>query len=117
MKRSMMQTVFLLVFLLYPLCAGASVIQEKVYDICKYGAKGDGKTLNTNAINSAIEYCAENGVTNIFHGGYVSRFLPTVEQYPLIYIVIFNVGILYIGDEGIVVSISTKSIEERSKHG
>lgn len=46
MKRSMMQTVFLLVFLLYPLCAGASVIQEKVYDICKYGAKGDGKTLN-----------------------------------------------------------------------
>lgn len=57
----MMQTVFLLVFLLYPLCAGASVIQEKVYDICKYGAKGDGKTLNTNAINSAIEYCAENG--------------------------------------------------------
>ena len=61
MKRSMMQTVFLLVFLLYPLCAGASVIQEKVYDICKYGAKGDGKTLNTNAINSAIEYCAENG--------------------------------------------------------
>ena len=56
-------------------------------------------------------------VTNIFHGGYVSRFLPTVEQYPLIYIVIFNVGILYIGDEGIVVSISTKGIEERSKHG
>ena len=45
MKRSMMQTVFLLVFLLYPLCAGASVIQEKVYDICKYGAKGDGNIV------------------------------------------------------------------------
>lgn len=39
MKRSMMQTVFLLVFLLYPLCAGASVIQEKVYDTVNMGRK------------------------------------------------------------------------------
>ena len=53
MKRSMMQTVFLLVFLLYPLCAGASVIQEKyayVYDRSRERKKREKYEIGISAV-------------------------------------------------------------------
>ena len=42
------------------------------YNVCDYGAKGDGKTLNTAAIQSAIDACAKNGVVIIPAGTFVS---------------------------------------------
>ena len=41
----------------------------KVYDVCDYGAKGDGKTLCTQAVQRAVDRCAADG------GGTV--YLPT----------------------------------------
>jgi polygalacturonase len=34
---------------------------EKVYNIAEHGAMGDGKTLNTKAIQAVIDECAKNG--------------------------------------------------------
>ena len=45
--------------------------QGATYDVRQYGAKGDGRTLDSPAINAAIDACAQNG------GGTVS--LPAGE--------------------------------------
>ncbi len=34
---------------------------SNIYNVCDFGAVGDGKTLNTKAIQKAIDTCAENG--------------------------------------------------------
>lgn len=39
----------------------ATGMEGKMYDVRKYGAKSDAKTVNTKAINSAIADCAANG--------------------------------------------------------
>jgi polygalacturonase len=36
-------------------------LQEKIYNVSAFGAKNDGKTLNTSSIQAAIEACAVNG--------------------------------------------------------
>lgn len=38
-----------------------NVVSAKVYDIRKYGAKADNKTLNTKALNAAIDACNADG--------------------------------------------------------
>ncbi|MCH5212033.1 MAG: glycoside hydrolase family 28 protein [Oscillospiraceae bacterium] len=43
-----------------------------IYNVCDYGAKGDGKTRNTRAIQRAIDECAENGVVVIPAGTFIS---------------------------------------------
>src|SRR5207302_7336448 len=43
-------------------CAGSmSGIEPKRFDISEHGAIGDGKTLNTNAIQAGIDQCAKSG--------------------------------------------------------
>ena len=52
---------FILLLLTFGMEAEALVPQHNVYDIRKFGAKGDGKTLNTQAINTTIEKCSDQG--------------------------------------------------------
>lgn len=46
--------------------------QPQVFDITKYGAVGDGKTLNTRAIQAAIDACSAGGVVRIPAGVFLS---------------------------------------------
>ena len=55
-----MKTTKLLLLLLFLQVFNLSIMAG-TYDIRKFGAKGNGKTLNTKAINQAIETCAQNG--------------------------------------------------------
>jgi polygalacturonase len=67
MARSML---FLLgVSLSVPVWAGSGLAADGVFSVRSYGATGDGKTLDTAAINAAVKACSESG------GGQV-RFAP-----------------------------------------
>ena len=54
-----------LVLLLFAICLVSSCVErmrgeqafDGRYNICDYGAVGDGETLNTEAINAAIRAC------------------------------------------------------------
>jgi polygalacturonase len=48
---------------------------SKVVDITSFGAKGDGTTLNTKAIQSAIDACPEDGTVLIPEGTFLSGAL------------------------------------------
>lgn len=54
--------------------AQTKIKTDYFYNIKNYGAKGDGKTLDTNAINKAIESAAKNGGGTVFFpaGTYLS---------------------------------------------
>jgi hypothetical protein len=49
--------------------------RPEVFDITKYGAVGDGKTLNTRAIQAAIDACGPGGVVRIPAGVFLSGAL------------------------------------------
>jgi polygalacturonase len=49
--------------------------QDKIYDVRQYGAKGDGKTVNTEAIQKAIDECGREGggIVRFSPGTYLSK--------------------------------------------
>src|ERR1700683_4785275 len=49
--------------------------QPEVFDITKFGALGDGKTLNTSAIQAAIDACTPGGAVRIPPGTFLSGAL------------------------------------------
>jgi polygalacturonase len=53
------------VLLFYLIVVSVSA-QEMFYNVLDYGAKGDGKTINTKAINSAINTVAKNGGGTVY---------------------------------------------------
>ena len=53
-----MRKLFFILTILLPLYAAG---QKTVYNITDYGAKGDNRTLNTKAIQEAVDKCADKG--------------------------------------------------------
>ena len=51
-----MKKIFFIPFLLFPY-----LVVAQTYNILNYGAKGDGISINTAAINDAVNKCSENG--------------------------------------------------------
>ena len=54
------------VTILFLLCAGFSFAAEYNFSINKFGAKGDGKTMDTAAINKAIDACENAGGGTVY---------------------------------------------------
>ena len=54
-------------------CASAT-LRAADYDVRDFGARGDGKTLNTKAIQAAVDKCTQTGGRVVFPAGgaYVS---------------------------------------------
>jgi polygalacturonase len=50
-------------------------LPEKIFDVRQYGAKGDGKTLDTEAIQKALNECSEagGGIVRLTAGVYLSK--------------------------------------------
>jgi exo-poly-alpha-galacturonosidase len=57
--------------------------QPKVFDVTKYGAVGDGKTLNTSAIQAAIDACGPGGDVRIPAGVFLSGAIFLKSQMTL----------------------------------
>lgn len=66
--------ILILKILFVVLCASATVFAEKIVDVMKFGAKGDGATLNSVSIQKAIDDCAAKGgcVLNFPAGRYLT---------------------------------------------
>ena len=58
---SLASTLPLLIALFFIVLSGPLPAQQSRFNIVDYGAKGDGKTVNTSAINQAIAACAKAG--------------------------------------------------------
>ena len=56
-------------------CVALAVRARKVFDVRQFGAKGDGKTLDTAAIQKALDECgkAGGGVVRFPAGTYLSQ--------------------------------------------
>ncbi|MCX5633083.1 MAG: glycosyl hydrolase family 28 protein [Phycisphaerae bacterium] len=54
---------------------GTNIAAEKVFDVRRFGAKGDGKTLDTEAIQKALDECgkAGSGTVRLTAGIYLSK--------------------------------------------
>lgn len=55
--------------------AAATAKEAAVFDVMQYGAKGDGQTLDTAALQSAIDACTPGGVVAVPPGKYVTGTL------------------------------------------
>ncbi len=79
-----------LVLLLFAICLVSSCVErmrgeqafDGRYNICDYGAVGDGETLNTEAINAAIRACYEGGGGTVVAppGEYVSGTIELLSN-------------------------------------
>jgi polygalacturonase len=67
-KGKMMRrtNVWILAALACSLAGGSAVASEQLYDVRDYGAKGDGKTLCTQAIQKAIDECSIAGGGTVY---------------------------------------------------
>lgn len=57
----MNKTVLDLIILLFISIISTAETDNKVYDVTKFGAIGDGKTLNTSSIQKSIDLCSQQG--------------------------------------------------------
>ena len=71
------------IFLSIPLLAQ---LHGKVFDVTRYGAKGDGMTKNTIAIQTAIDACAGTGGTVYLHDGIFMTGMITLKSDMTFYI-------------------------------
>src|SRR5262245_39362468 len=68
----------IVLFIVASFCRAQTTLPAaSVYDIRSFGAVGDGNTLNTRAIQSAIDKCSEAGGGTVFvtGGGYITGTL------------------------------------------
>ena len=77
---------FLPVALGFILAGAAQASEPKVFEVRQFGAKGDGKTLDTAAIQQALDKCGEagGGVVRIPAGTYLSQPIEIRSQTTLL---------------------------------
>jgi polygalacturonase len=65
------------ILMLFLLILSSSLVKGKVFNIKDFGAKGDGKTINTSAIQKAINSCRDSGGGKVVlpEGVYISGTL------------------------------------------
>ncbi len=67
--KQMKRSIFLLLYLLLLLPAGSYGQPSGYFDVRSFGARGNGQTLETKAIQKAIDACAATGGTVVFPPG------------------------------------------------